>query len=61
MDHPTKQKAEGSKTRENGSAALVTGGYPFSNRVDGLFIKSLRMSMGDGKERELLAQLMLRY
>lgn len=35
------------------------GGGPFSNRVDGPFVKSLRMRMGDGKERELLAQLML--
>lgn len=59
MDRPMRQKAEGSKTRENGSAELVTGGNPFSNTVDGLFVKSLRMSMGDGKECELLAQLML--
>lgn len=59
MDHPTRQKAEGSKTRENGFAELVTGGNPFSNTVDGPFVKSLRMSAGDGKERELLAQLLL--
>lgn len=46
MDRPTRQKAEGSKTRENGSTELVTGGNPFSNTVNGPFVKSPRMSMG---------------
>lgn len=59
VDHPTRQKAEGSKSRENGSAELVTEENPFSNTLDSPFVKSLRMSMGDGKDRELLAQLML--
>lgn len=46
MDRPTRQKAEGSKTRENGSTELVTGGKSLFQYSDGPFVKSPRMNMG---------------